>query len=48
MELPIFASHDYGHEIKNPEDTRNNLMVEGGGILTKEYDTSNLLVAQPY
>ena len=43
-----FASHDYGHEIKNPEDTRNNLMVEGGSFLTKEYDTSNLLVAQPY
>ena len=43
-----FASHDYGYEIKDPENTRNELMVQAGGILTKQYDTQNLLVAQPY
>ena len=43
-----FASHDYGFEIKNPEQTRNNMMVTAGGILTKKYDTQNLLLAQPF
>lgn len=43
-----FASHDYGFEIKDPENTRNNMMVQAGGILTKQYDTQNLLLAQPF
>jgi len=43
-----FASHDYGFNIKNPESTRNQLMVNAGGILTKQYDTQNLLIAQPF
>ena len=43
-----FASHDYGFEIKNPETTRNEMMVQAGGMLTKNYDTQNLLVAQPF
>jgi hypothetical protein len=43
-----FASHDYGFEIKNPENTRNEMMVQAGGMLTKNYDTQNLLVAQPF
>ena len=43
-----FASHDYGFEVKDPENTRNNMMVEAGALLTKTYDTQNLLVAQPF
>lgn len=43
-----FASHDYGFEIKNPESTRNQMMVDAGSILTKKYDTQNLLLAQPF
>jgi len=43
-----FASHDYGFEIKDPENTRNQMMVEAGGLLTKQYDTQNLLVTQPF
>ena len=43
-----FASHDYGFEVKDPENTRNSLMVEAGAILTKQYDTQNLLVSQPF
>ena len=43
-----FASHDYGFEVKDPENTRNSMMVEAGQILTKQYDTQNLLVAQPF
>ena len=43
-----FASHDYGFEVKDQEETRNRLMVDAGGILTKNYDTQNLLVAQPF
>ena len=43
-----FASHDYGFEIKDPENVRNEMMVQAGGILTKKYDTQNLLVAQPF
>ncbi len=43
-----FASHDYGFEVKDPENTRNSMMVDAGQILTKQYDTQNLLVAQPF
>ena len=43
-----FASHDYGFQIKDPENTRNEMMVQAGGLLTKQYDTQNLLVAQPF
>ena len=43
-----FASHDYGFNIKDPESTRNQLMVNAGGILTKQYDTQSLLTAQPF
>lgn len=43
-----FASHDYGFNIKNPEKSRNQMMVDAGELLSKEYDTQNLLDVQPF
>jgi hypothetical protein len=41
-----FASHNYGYDVK--EGSIEKIQMQAGNMLTKVYDTSNLVPVQPY